>query len=434
MAYSTKVGAFNTGTGAAATTVDVTIGFQPKMFIVWWSGRTESVDTTGRLDYNRGIGAGSSDAERRCAAEFYDDANTGSTGGGRYDDTALIQVCNASGVVQGSIDIDAVVNWPADGIRLIVDDNMPLDLRVHYLALGGTDLTNAVGGQFAQPAVTGNFDVTSVGFQPDCVLFFGLSSELALDAPQADATPAGIFIGAAVSSSARWAFTSASDDGSANMDAQSYGIATECIAMQPDTVGTSVVERDDFVSFLSNGFRLNAIESATARRAFYVALKGGQYAVGNLLTQTDTTTDITVSGLAFQPIALFFASNCKAASTANTAAAHDQMSIGAATSITERGAQGIFYEDGTADSVIETSVEHDEVYTHIDGAGIVGLMDLKSIESNGFTCIMDDADPAQALVGYIAIGATIVGGTDQEPALIGGKLVHASLLMQHLVH
>jgi hypothetical protein len=32
-------------------------------------------------------------------------------------------------------------------------------------------------------------------------------------------------------------------------------------------------------------------------------------------------------------------------------------------------------------------------------------MDLKSVESDGFTCVMDDTDPAGCWVMYLAIGA-----------------------------
>src|SRR5947209_736339 len=64
--FSTKEGAFNIGTGAVSSTVVTSgIGFQPKVVLFWWSGRTETVDTTGGASISRGFGVGVSPTDRR---------------------------------------------------------------------------------------------------------------------------------------------------------------------------------------------------------------------------------------------------------------------------------------------------------------------------------------------------------------------------------
>lgn len=174
---------------------------------------------------------------------------------------------------------------------------------------------------------------------------------------------------------------------------------------------SSVTSRADFVSFLSNGFRINWAESATARRVHWVALKGGSYIVGNLLTQTDTVTDIAETGFGFQPSGALFVSHGQAESTSDTAQDHDRLSIGAFDSTSSRVAMGTLDEDNLGDSEVTTAHEFDEVYVSISTASAIqGLMDIKSVESDGLTMIMDDADPAQAFVWYMAVGAVAAAG------------------------
>ena len=43
------------------------------------------------------------------------------------------------------------------------------------------------------------------------------------------------------------------------------------------------------------------------------------------------------------------------------------------------------------------------------GTFSTGLMDIQSMDSGGFTAIMDDADPSQTFVFYFAIGDAAVG-------------------------
>src|SRR3990172_8183627 len=148
--------------------------------------------------------------------------------------------------------------------------------------------------------------------------------------------------------------------------------------------------------------------SARSRRVHYLALKGGSYVVGDLLTSMTTGATITESGFGFSPKASLFLSHNKAQSTLDTSQAHDEVSIGAFSSTTARGAQCVFDEFGVADTDVGTAVEHDEVYCNLDtNMAVEGLMGVQSVNSDGFTLAMDDPDPAQSFVGYMAFGADI---------------------------
>src|SRR3989304_340697 len=382
MAISTKVGAFNTGTGAVSTTVPVTgTGFQPKVVIFWWTGRTETTDAIGRLTMNLGMGVAISSTERWANSSYSLDASAAAETSRRMDNASCVVTIDAVGALTGALDVQSM---DSDGFTLIVDDVMPYSMRVHYLALGGTDLTNYAANYLIGPTITGNYDITSVGFQPDFVLFAstGMSSNPPVGGTATDAPAYGF----AVSNSAQVAYTGNSDDGSTTMDTDKYLYAGECCAIIAAAGGVSVWQRDSFVSFLSNGFRLNRVEGTTATRFFYLALKGGSYRIDNLLTKTDVT-DIVETGFGFSPKAAMFMGHMTVQSTVDTTQLGKQLSLGAFSSITDRGVQCCSDADSVADSIVTTGVNHVSIYESVDSAAtpaIVALMDIKSVDSDGF--------------------------------------------------
>ena len=169
MATQAFVGSFNTGTGAVSTTVPVTgVGFTPKIAFFWWSNRTGTVDASGRGDFDRGFGCAISTTDRRCVTGGGVDNNT--VTGTRCMQSNVACVGVVSNVVDGLLDFST---WDADGFTLIVDDQFTASYRIHYLALGGGDITNLAGGSFTKPTSVGaqSQSTTGVGFQPDVVLF-----------------------------------------------------------------------------------------------------------------------------------------------------------------------------------------------------------------------------------------------------------------------
>jgi hypothetical protein len=69
-------------------------------------------------------------------------------------------------------------------------------------------------------------------------------------------------------------------------------------------------------------------------------------------------------------------------------------------------------DDAANDSIVSTGVSHDQVYQNLNAntGAIEGEMDVQSVGSDGFTLIMDDADPAQSFVWYAAWGDTVTAG------------------------
>jgi hypothetical protein len=183
-------------------------------------------------------------------------------------------------------------------------------------------------------------------------------------------------------------------NGQATSDTNGYGYNGETISFG----GTS---RNAFVSFDADGFTCENLEGS-ARTFNYICLKGGQYLVGDLTTRTDGNDIAETVG--FQPVAILFASANRALSTQDTVTDHARISIGAGTATDNRACAAISDEDNLADTETAYANYDTAVYAHVVDDAIVGLMDIKSIDANGFTCVMDDTDPSACWVTYLAIG------------------------------
>lgn len=407
----------------AGNTFDVTtIGFQPKAYLLFWNGRTEAVDTVGLLDCQLGIGAAVSASSRAATNSFYDQGTTTCVGGTVENTDGVLKTCAATGVENGRIDHDSFLS---NGIRFIVDDQLVTDLRVLIVAFGGDDITNAVVLHIPTPIATGDEDYTGAGFDPgdDSVcFFFGQHGVQSIDNLHED--PIGIEFGAArtkTGSIQQYATCINSDDDSATMDTDSYSRAGACIDGIDQAGAAATDVRATFVQSITDGIRLNFTGvKAETRRQFVLIIKGGQWHLGDLLTQTDTTTDIVESGFGFSPRGALFISHCLAQSTLDTTQAGSEFSVGACTSTSDEIALGINDENGTGNMETEAAIEHDACYVNLSTAAAVeGLMRAQSFpDSDGFTMRMDDADPAQAFVWYVAAGDNAAAGGSIVPILM----------------
>jgi len=409
-----KAGSFNSGTGAVDSTQEITIGFEAKVIFFWWSGRAEATDTCGGANHHRGFGVATSTSARYCIDTRSLDAQTSAVSS-HYVHNAACIVAHTDAVLNGAIDISAI---GPTSFTLIVDDTMPYDLRVHYLALGGSDVVNAASG-ISLATSGGIFDVSGLGFQPNFAMLVGSSTILT---PPAGNGTNGVFcLGAATSGVNQACLSAGSDDASANMDCASWSTDEQIYALIAATVGTTISNRNDFDAFDADGFATKVDGAAPISQnmpAIYIALNCTNVIVGNSLTRTDGN-DIVVSGLGWMPAAGMVFSHCKAESVGTTLDRDDETSIGAFTSATERVAHGVRDTDALADSQVTTAVEHDAVYVNMDASdAIEGLMDVKSVDDGGVTFVMDDADPAAAYFWYILFGPAEGAPPAGQPTMI----------------
>lgn len=400
MALVSHTGAFNITTAAAGNTVAVTgVGFTPKAIIFWWSGRTESANAGGSATSLRGMGFAVSSASFCARASRDQDAvGTSVTNNGGRDDACILEL--AADAFAGWADLQSM---DADGFTIEILDQFVTDLRVHYIAYGGSDITNAEIGRFtATGTAPVEQDVTNSGFQPNITFFLmGAGSD-----PPSVGAPAFFSFGAATDASHQAVVADRANDAASSGQTMSYCRAGECAVLVGGTF-PQVVDRAEFVSHNADGFTVNWLARVGAERVNWLSIQGGQWVIGDALTQTDTTTAIAESGFGFAPQSLLLASACRAQDTAGSSTAHAEWSVGAAVSTSNRRAQQTSSRNGNTNMFTQTFLRTDAVYINVDPTSdaLEGLMDVQSFDSDGFTAIMDDADPSQAFFWYVAAGS-----------------------------
>lgn len=423
MATQCHVGSFNTGTGAASTTVEVNFPagnqFQPEAILFWWGGGTSATDAveTGGSHFV-GMGAATGTTARWAIATVADDATGGNSNTAkRYSDAACVLLSLGNGTGNdGALDLQS---FDTDGFTLVVDTQCAVSLRVHYLALAGDATTNAEAGSFTTASATGNAQF-STGFQPEFVMITGTGQ---INTAPNGGGSAKLSVGMATSTSARGVVYAGSQDNAATTVDARYGYLGEVyVGRDGVTVaGDALRARADFVSFdATPGVTLDYLETGfggTGHTAFYLALAGGDYLVGDLSTATNTTP-FSESGFGFKPAGVFLASHGKTQSTQNTQEDHALLCLGAFSATDARAASCSRSETGiSSNSNVTTAVEHDACYVRLDTSTdtVVGVMDVDSIDSGGFTVVMDDADPDAAMVLYAAFGpAAATGGANPK--------------------
>ncbi|HET9267371.1 MAG TPA: hypothetical protein VFO31_04380 [Vicinamibacterales bacterium] len=407
MATSFATGTLNIGTGAAGSTAVVSgLSFQPVFVLFWWNGRTESTDAGGSASYLRGFGVACSASSFWAIGNRYPDgAGTSDTDVGQRNDACILEM-----------GVNAAVGWAdlqsmdSGGFTLEVIDQFTTDLRVAWAAFGGSDITNAACGVATAAGVAPVTQgiASGLGFQPTGLLV-GSAGCSTGDIAAVDGN-AGISIGAATSTSDEHVLAACGQDAATTGDGGNYCRAGELLAIttHSSAAGTgSPNHRAEFSSFGATSAIINWLERATSIRVYWLVWKGGNFKIFDILTQTDTTTDIVSPSLGFQPngVVLFSGGNATVAADA-AMVVHDEWSVGAASSTSNRHAFAATSRDGNTNMFAQTFSEFDEIYINVDPTtdAVEGLMDVKTFGTDTITFIMDDADPAQAFAWGIACG------------------------------
>ena len=414
-------GTFPITTGAVSSTVSVTgVGFMPDAVILFWNSRTGTSNAVGRANGVFGVGVGVSSSERWCVGTWDEDA---------ADPTNSERFTRADACVfHGSTGVDGLadfVSMDSDGFTLIIDDQFNSSHEIHYLALGGDDVTDVAAGNFQSaddPSIGSTQDFTSLSFQPDFVLVANRSSSTVTG----DASNGVMALGWAVGTGTgdQYGGCWGTDDNvSGDTDTGSNLSDSQCIKISSTGSPGAPSGRAQITSFLSNGFELTWTEPNPAVTIFYLAMKGGGYATGSIASRTDTTEQ-TESGVGFQPTGLFFLTQAMTGFTGADSRHFDcMMSIGAASSITSRSCIVTWDEDNeTSGSVHSTGSLFDEMMGCIDwsdDASWRAYMDVTEFNSDGFKYIMDDEHPSEtADIAYIAFGASTTPGEITETASV----------------
>ncbi len=410
---SVKHGSFNITTGTADVVV-TGVGFQPTAILFYYSGQIGSADqikTTGNMN-GPGMGWAVSPTSRAAWGTWHNDNADPVLVFQWLSSTACI-VASHRGSDDGAADLKTM---DTDGFTLAIDTAFGFNKRIHYVAFGG-DVTNAASGTAISPGSATTQEISGLGFQPDVVLFFGM-----LESTEG-ATLNGAYIsfGAATGSASaeNWvtAFYGAALGASTGSRCTNYGISGECVVAIDRNV---IRSRAILQSMETGGFILDWLEDdATDRRWYWLALKGGNWKAGNFLTKTDGA-DIAVTGVGFAPDALVFGSANAAEHAVDTPSGTLKWTVGAAAGPTQRSAVALYGQNAVNPSNTSVAQEFDEFYANIADA-IEGLCDLKTLDADGFTAVMDDPDPGASFVGFLAFAAAALGQVGIPFAMVGGN-------------
>lgn len=412
MALSVFTGTFALSTAAAGNTQDVTdagmagINSSSKAVVIFcWNGRT----ATGQAEQDHlfGLGYAVSSTDRGGTTTQSDHSPTTMATDNQTFDNACIKTLTIAGALDGAMDFNSYIT---NGFRLDIDDAFPSAYLVSFLAIWGDDLTDAASVTVLEPAGTGNQNTTSLSFQPDAALVFGACGAI----NTTEGWSQYVFGAAAGATPSNYTVSGVSQDGAGTSLTCSYCRSGEFIGLaQDDLVGV----RASLTAWLSNGFTLNWAERAQTNRVYRVlCLKGGRWFVGDILSQTGTS-NTGETGVGFQPVALLLASHNKAQSTADTTQAQDERSIGFATA-SAQNYMSVIDKDASANADVGVAHNTTGFYGNQSTATTIvieGVGGLVSLDSDGFTFAMSDADPAQAFIWYLAVAANAVAGGSLTP-------------------
>jgi hypothetical protein len=261
---------------------------------------------------------------------------------------------------------------------------------------------------------TGNQAVSGVGFEPKLVILFCNGTSSGVVAGNAFSS-----LGAATSSTARWAVGQWHTDNAANSET-ARSARTDKILDVPIASGASSEYQADLVSMDSDGFTINiGTTPGVALRCIALCLGGTDIdvAVGSFSTGTTTGSAITaVSGLAFQPKAALTAHSTTSASVSATTRYNIGFASGASN---EWGATSYESDNSAQMATAHGWSASDYIYGGVT-SGLDTDIDFNAFTSDGWTHNIT-AVPASMLICYIALGgnAQYYVGNDAQKTTTG---------------
>lgn len=394
MALSTKTGSFtkNAGTGAQAVSG---VGFIPKVLLLWTSYKstTDSISSSYSMSWGMTTGA----------AESYA-VSFSSQGAVSVSNNSTRHAAKAITVVQYGETLLAeadLTSFDADGFTLDWTTNTGGTQIVHYLALGGSDITGQKVTTFTTPTSNGAKAVTGIGFKPDELVLFRWNPFSATAAPVSEAHQA--FSLGVVDKSSNSRAIGVSGDDNINLGVSDYNVAriikTDKVITAINT-SASVVSEATLTSLDADGFTLNYTGVlGLADVTGVLALKGIRAKVGSF------TSSSAITGVGFQPSAIAFFGIQR---SATTAAFSLQVDLGATTGASDNqsatvvdsrflagggptDASGV---DSTGKCITRVSVGPPTIQTQAS---------LTSFDSDGFT-LSWTAGTVSDIIAYLAFG------------------------------
>ena len=329
----------STDTGTPNTQDILGAGFTPTAYII------ETFSSDGTTDSCRGSIGFCDGTNMRCIGFGINDA-VSTTVTNRIDrNDHIVYAITGGGNVNVAAEHDSFLS---DGIRIRFLTNSSTGFQFRIIFFGGSDITNVKVGTFNTPTATGQFNVSTVGFDPDATWIMNTNANATVNI---GGTGAKVNYGFASSSSKAFAISTLSRNGLGTSD--NYKIQKMSGVVHVALAGSSqtVVSQANYTGKLGNatGFGLNfTVADNVSYPAFYLCIKGGQWDVQSVDSRT-TTGNQTIT-TTFQPK---IAITTSIVSPDENPQNDNTLSLGAASSTTSRFS--IWYEDNDGESPTQSA-------------------------------------------------------------------------------
>jgi hypothetical protein len=169
----TKVSTFNAGTTTGNRSI-TGVGFRPKAIIFFWVALSSpGPNLNAAAGYGFATGAGS----ERAVNYLADNALApGSNSTSRWQWTNRCIVVTNTSASAATYHEATFVSMDADGFTINWTKTSFTSWIIHYMALGGPDITNTAVGSFTPTSGTGSQNVTGLAFQPEFLMFLSIDS------------------------------------------------------------------------------------------------------------------------------------------------------------------------------------------------------------------------------------------------------------------
>lgn len=407
MALQTKVGSFAKIDTVASQAV-TGVGFTPKAIIFWTTGSNAAAGTwVGNVYSTLGYTAGPANSYAIGAVSL--DAQTSSDTARRIAAKCITIPNNLGNATYIEADL---TSFDADGFTLNWTTNVGGGLagsQIMYMALGGSDITNAKVQLWTSATGTGNQAVTGVGFKPDLAIHAlnGLISPVS-------GTFTRFITGAMNKHGQQYGQSLSMSDGANPSDTSRYQQTDACILAQ-DNSGATVQGQAHYVSMDSDGFTLNWSTALGAVSVISLCLKGVSSKIGSFpKTTAAAPASQSVTRTVFQPRAVMFSMIDGGVATGPLATA--SWGLGATDTVNSRVAH-FFDSDNTSPTRAKSVYVNDRAVIGSIGTGAVSIdaSATATIVPDGFNLTWSPNDTGTADIAYIALGDA---GVNTTPATV----------------
>jgi peptidase C25-like protein len=320
--------------------------------------------------------------------------------------TAAITFIHSDGSSGSVIAEASLQSWDSTNVVLNWTANDSAATVVHYLAIGGSDVSAQVV-EWTTGTSTGNRAVTGVGFRPAVVFHANAGVQQVAAAPSTMAN-AVLGIGAMSGEGNQWATGFLSLDSQTTSDTQ-RGQRTDAFLYEFNQ-SLAVQKKASFVSMDSDGFTVNISNATSANntRVFSLALAGLNATVGSFNKSVAAATATqAITGVGFKPGAVLLASAQDVTQAA--AVAQARFGLGASDGTTE-GAATFEATDAAAISDVTATDSTAKAFVKIDNttSTVNAQADLASMDTDGFTLSWTTNDAVATEILYLALAPAAV--------------------------